>query len=289
MIYIKPNYFDDFKCIADKCKHSCCIGWEIDIDSDTEMFYSVLPGETGEKIRNNISSDNPPHFILNNNKCPFLNEKGLCDIILKLGEDSVCEICREHPRFYNRYENFTEAGLGLCCEEVSNIILNSDSFSIIGKAEKLNKEEVVFLEKRDKIFNILQDKTVGILNRFEKLALEFGFNFSDFSEEKVKRNFYSLERLDENWSIALVSEVQSVPIEDISFYLEQFACYLIYRHFKRVMQNKEYAKCIKFVLSACFLLWKMCSKKSDFENLARMFSCEVEYSEKNMLAIFEKM
>ena len=25
-----PSYYKDFKCIADKCRHSCCIGWEID-------------------------------------------------------------------------------------------------------------------------------------------------------------------------------------------------------------------------------------------------------------------
>ena len=34
-----PNYYKKFKCIADKCKHNCCIGWEIDIDNDTLEFY----------------------------------------------------------------------------------------------------------------------------------------------------------------------------------------------------------------------------------------------------------
>ena len=32
---VYPNYYDKFKCIANRCKHSCCIGWEIDIDEDT--------------------------------------------------------------------------------------------------------------------------------------------------------------------------------------------------------------------------------------------------------------
>ena len=30
-----PDYYRDFKCSAGNCKHSCCIGWEIDIDEDT--------------------------------------------------------------------------------------------------------------------------------------------------------------------------------------------------------------------------------------------------------------
>ena len=30
-----PKYYTEFSCIADRCRHSCCIGWEIDIDADT--------------------------------------------------------------------------------------------------------------------------------------------------------------------------------------------------------------------------------------------------------------
>ena len=26
-----PKYYNEFKCIADKCTHSCCVGWEIDM------------------------------------------------------------------------------------------------------------------------------------------------------------------------------------------------------------------------------------------------------------------
>ena len=34
MRIIAPDYYREFHCIADKCRHSCCIGWEIDIDAD---------------------------------------------------------------------------------------------------------------------------------------------------------------------------------------------------------------------------------------------------------------
>ena len=40
-----PSYYKKFKCIADKCEHSCCIGWEIDIDEETLEKYEKL--ETG--------------------------------------------------------------------------------------------------------------------------------------------------------------------------------------------------------------------------------------------------
>ena len=40
MKYYLPDYYEEFKCIAQKCKHSCCVGWEIDIDDDTLAYYN---------------------------------------------------------------------------------------------------------------------------------------------------------------------------------------------------------------------------------------------------------
>jgi hypothetical protein len=50
MKLVAPDYYEKFKCIADKCKHSCCIGWEIDIDEDTMDLYESIDGEFGEKL-----------------------------------------------------------------------------------------------------------------------------------------------------------------------------------------------------------------------------------------------
>ena len=55
---IVPDYYKKFKCIADKCKHSCCIGWEIDIDEHTYNKYMNIKNEFGNKLKNNIKSDN---------------------------------------------------------------------------------------------------------------------------------------------------------------------------------------------------------------------------------------
>ena len=37
-----PRYYLQFKCIADACRHSCCVGWEIDVDGETMKKYSLL-------------------------------------------------------------------------------------------------------------------------------------------------------------------------------------------------------------------------------------------------------
>ena len=102
MTIITPNYYNKFKCIADKCKHSCCIGWEIDIDDTTLKKYNNLKSDFANRLKSNISLANAPHFKLDKSeRCPFLNEQGLCDIILNEGEDMLCQICADHPRFRN--------------------------------------------------------------------------------------------------------------------------------------------------------------------------------------------
>ena len=78
---VVPNYYDKFSCIASACKHSCCKGWEIDIDEETYSLYKCFDGEIGDRLKRCISLDDTPHFVLEEDeRCPFLNEKGLCDI-----------------------------------------------------------------------------------------------------------------------------------------------------------------------------------------------------------------
>ena len=76
---VMPDYSEGFRCIAGKCRHSCCIGWEIDIDEKTYEKYRTVSGPIGEKLRACIcapsdSEESLPHFILGDNEsCPFLN------------------------------------------------------------------------------------------------------------------------------------------------------------------------------------------------------------------------
>ena len=57
-----PKYYKDFVCIADKCKNSCCIGWEIDIDDDTMKKYRNLTHSYAKTIKDSIDVDGTPHF-----------------------------------------------------------------------------------------------------------------------------------------------------------------------------------------------------------------------------------
>jgi len=128
-----PAWYQDFHCIADACTDSCCIGWEIDIDEETMARYRRMGGAFGERLRAHIDeTGDVPHFILNGERCPFLNERGLCDLILEAGEENLCQICDRHPRFYEWFGDETEIGLGMCCEEACRLLLTTDKpFEVI--------------------------------------------------------------------------------------------------------------------------------------------------------------
>ena len=97
-----PKYYRDFACIADKCRHSCCVGWEIDIDGETLPKYAALDCDYAENIRASIEQGDVPHFRMEaDGRCAHLDDRGLCRIISNIGDCALCEICREHPRFYH--------------------------------------------------------------------------------------------------------------------------------------------------------------------------------------------
>ena len=114
---IVPGYYKNFKCIAGACKHTCCAGWEIDIDPESLARYQKdgIP---------NINLQGTPHFEMDKNlQCCFLRPDGLCRLIIEHGEGYLCQICKDHPRFRNFWSGITEVGLGLSCEETAKLIL----------------------------------------------------------------------------------------------------------------------------------------------------------------------
>ena len=86
-----PTYFNEFACIGGACEDNCCIGWEVDIDDKSLEVYNSVGGEFGDRLRRYMSNENS--FTLKNNRCPFLNDKNLCDIFINIGEDKLCTVC----------------------------------------------------------------------------------------------------------------------------------------------------------------------------------------------------
>ena len=123
MRFIRPEYFDNFKCVASACARSCCVGWEIAIDEESEYRYLAQEFSGDSFITNSISKEE--HCFLRDTQCRclMLDEDGLCKMIKRYGEGMLCEICREHPRYYNLLPDRIEGGLGLCCITAGEAIL----------------------------------------------------------------------------------------------------------------------------------------------------------------------
>lgn len=120
MKIVAPHYYQQFHCLAGACQHTCCQGWEVDIDAENLPRYRAMAD-----IAPHIDEADAPHFrLLADERCPFLNGDNLCELILRHGEDILCQICRDHPRFRNFWADRTEIGLGLVCEEAGRLILS---------------------------------------------------------------------------------------------------------------------------------------------------------------------
>lgn len=179
MKHLAPAYYGAFTCLADRCRDNCCIGWEIGIDPDTAAFYDSFPGETGDWLRSGITPPGTDRCFLpdSQGRCRFLNEKNLCTAYLRVGEQAMAEICREHPRFHNWYADVLETGLGLCCEETARLILTTPGpFTLTelpdcpDEAEEPDPFLTVLRTVREMVFRFLEDPALPLAERLRRLT-----------------------------------------------------------------------------------------------------------------------
>ena len=290
-----PPYYKNFKCIADKCTHSCCIGWEIDIDPKAAAKYAEIRGALGDKIRASIAESEDGKYIKmeKNGHCPFLN-RGLCEIISTLGDGYICEICREHPRFYNRVGNRLEVGLGISCEEAARLVLRAKGIGVlekIGETADAENTEYSALKERDCLLQILSDESLGYCEKVSEIEEKFKVYASRLDEEKIKEIYSALEYLDNSHKeVILSSKPSCTPSLDAA--LTAFLAYTIYRHVSVATDFDNLRARLGFCLLSSRVLEGMASGRenpsAEIVDCARIYSEEIEYSEDNTAAlIFE--
>ena len=305
-----PNYYPAFRCIADKCRHSCCVGWDVYIDEETLAKYRATGGELGERLAKNIceSEEGACFRMGEGGRCPFLNARGLCDIILEKGEGYISEICTEHPRFYNFFSDRTEVGLGLSCEEAARIILSQEEktcllpFSEDDEEEyELYPEEEYVLAKRAEIFDILQNESVGIEERAQAMLRISGASFPQRSIYEWAKTLAELEMLDLTWgkTLATLENVQkSASLPEFERAFEKLLLYFVYRHTASAENEADFAARVCFAYLGFTVLRSLCAAKKaqsgectheDLCDFARRYSAEIEYSEENTAALINIM
>lgn len=289
-----PKYYKNFTCIADKCRHSCCIGWEIDIDPETLEKYRAL-GEKGKNILKNVEQSETACFRLcEGERCPNLCDSGLCGIILEFGEEYLCDICCEHPRFYNYTARGKEVGLGMACEEACRIILSSDEYAerilIDDDGEESDEYDFDAVEHREKIYSVLLDNSIAYAEKLEKISKAYAVPLSFFADDEWRKLFSELEYLNgENRELfALYSSAPSRK-KELEKPLERALAYFIYRHCSEAWDFDEFRTSLGFCLLCERLLASVAASGGSIEELARIVSEEIEYSEENTDRLKEKI
>jgi lysine-N-methylase len=323
MIYIFPDYYKEFQCSKGLCRHNCCIGWEIDIDDNTATAYASLEGPLGDKLRRCVARGEkgcPSHFILGDKeRCPFLNEENLCEIILELGDQALCNICADHPRFVNEYDDRIETGLGLCCEAAATLILQKKEPTLLvddkGLQIKNSCKNDPILTLRDRIIDILQDRQLNISQRLQKMLIASGCAYSLQNLEKSLPRYVkllkNLERLDDEWTVRLdeldkfFMSSSERELYDFDLYMknrrteyEQLAVYFTYRYFALAPELEYVPERAGFAAFSVLLIRAMGAAAfksngkfsfSDQVELARLFSSEIEYSEENLYTVMDSL
>lgn len=283
-----PSYYKNFRCIADKCTHSCCVGWEIDVDNEALEKYKSLKNEYGAVIRDSICIEDTPHFKLcEDERCPHLDERGLCRIITNVGENYLCDICREHPRFYN-YTSVCELGIGMSCIEAARLILSSPDYATLEEIGTVDADEdgLSFDGRvpRGKTFEILQDKTLTYNEKLEKIHLNFPTNVGE--DNRFLKILDSLEYLDSGHKNLFMNYSKDLRPEGMDNYLERFLAYFIYRHCTEALDIDDFCSRLCFCLFcerlfASLICYKSAKSLEEISSLATIISEEIEYSEDN--------
>lgn len=288
-----PSYYEKFKCIADKCRHSCCVGWEIDVDDVTMEKYKCLSGDMGDDIRAHICDG--VIELCDDDRCPFLDQKGLCRIISSLGDGFISDICREHPRFYHSILGRVEGGLGAVCEEACRIILSSDGYANFIELEQLANppEETDFdtLVERGKLYAILTDKSLSVSEKTDVIREKYDLPDFLLDADKWNEDLSSLEYLDST-RIGLLAIGKHSSNRDLDQYLTRFLAYLVFRHVSVAESQENLRARVGFCLLLLAIFENMIAEgELNFEEIvesARIVSEEIEYSEDNTASlIFE--
>ncbi|VTY47082.1 flagellin lysine-N-methylase [Veillonella parvula] len=289
MISIYPTIYHAFQCKADQCENTCCQLWTIDIDEPTAKRYHAMTGSLGESLRQAITVDDEgSHFIFSKAQpmCPLLNEKGLCKVVLELGEEGLCDTCHMHPRFYKYIEDLELCGVGLSCEASVELLARQEPMDLL----------LFTIEDDHNEFN--SEERLTLHNIFELLAFDLDPNLFKYTPKPSKQSFKELldlykqtEPIDENWTAQvntlsskldqLITFVQTyIQQEDMSLFNKVYQ-YILYRQID-MLSDYSLESILAYAKSgADYILIASALEGQPLKQVAR-WSQQIEYDENNV-------
>jgi len=312
MRIIKSSFFDQFRCIADRCPDSCCKEWDVLVDDRSAAIYRSLPGPLGDRLRQVLTEeDGSTYMTIENGRCPMWRTDGLCRIQAELGEETLCKTCREFPRLTHDYGDFVELGLELSCPEAARLILSAPPAPPIvtevpgGDEPEYDREAMeILLQTREEALALLQDDRYSVPEALTLLLIygyqaqarldgDDGLTFDpDLSLQQAREMskpadipqmlafFDRLEILTDSWKARLANPEGGAWSENY----RNLARYGIQRYWLQAVSDYDLVGRVKFILISCLMVKIL---GGDLLTTAQSYSKEIENSAENIDAILD--
>ena len=226
--------------------------------------------------------------------CPLLREDGLCRVVLELGEDSLCDTCHMHPRFYKYIEDLELCGVGLSCEESVEKLLATEG------------DQLLFTIEDDDGEFTAEDRTV-LENIFDLLALginpaicQFTLNHSIHYCQELVTVYKKTEPIDEEWTKQLAhleamlsSTTASTTMDllktdtiDVSA-LNKVYQYILYRQID-MLAEYSLESLVRYAFDATVFIALLTHQFGNLPEQIRRWSEQIEYDEDNVAFLFNE-
>lgn len=309
MIITKPTYYDQFRCVADRCPDSCCHEWQVDVDEEAARRYLAMAGELGDALRQKLRQSEDGWYLENeNDRCPMWRADGLCRIQCELGHDALCQTCRDFPRLRHDYGDFVELMLEMSCPEAARLILAEEMIFVTeeapgGEAPDYDADTMaVLLSSREKALDILRryelpaamalllvyaahaqaDVDAGEVSEFdEAAALALAQKLAAKDPVPLAPFYKELEILTRRWQDLLAAPAggDNWPAE-----LTAFACYGIRRYWLQAVSDWELQSRVKMIVAGCILVREL---GGPVPETAQLYAKEIENDPDNIDAILD--
>ena len=297
MISLYPTFYHTFQCKANQCHHTCCQKWTIDVDEETAKLYQTLPTPLGEDLRKFMTVDDEGYYFMFSDKqptCPLLREDGLCRVVLELGEDSLCDTCHMHPRFYKYIEDLELCGVGLSCEESVEKLLATEGDQLLFTIE--DDDDEFTAEDRPVLENIFDLLALGI----NPAICQFTLNHSIHYCQELVTVYKKTEPIDEEWTKQLAhleamlsSTTASTTMDflkadtiDVSA-LNKVYQYILYRQID-MLAEYSLESLVRYAFDATVFIALLTHQFGNLPEQIRRWSEQIEYDEDNVAFLFNE-
>lgn len=313
MQLFRPTYFDTFRCAAGSCPDSCCQQWAVVVDEVSAARYSVLAGPLGDRLRQVMCEEDGDRILRleQDGRCPMWRSDGLCEIQAQLGEEALCQTCRDFPRLRHDYGDFVELGLELSCPVAARLILDDCASEDLcqslpgGDAPEYDQRTMkILLRTRQEIMQFLTDESVSVPDALCVLLL-FGYRVQeeiDGGEHAVLEvdtllrsarelaapghagavlnYFKTLEILTPDWERRLCHPLYGTWTQAH----RSMARYFVKRYWLQAVSDDDLVSRVKLAVISCIAVKLL---GGDVYETAQRYSKEIENDEENVEALLE--